>query len=135
MVAKTFRCTIVTPADSIFDDEVGYASVPAWDGQVGVMVGASPMLCRLGTGGLRLDLSDGGKRFFYVDGGFAQVQGDVLTLLADRAVPAESLTREEAQAELAEANARVAQAGEDHQKVTADQQRAMAKLSVLQSAS
>lgn len=134
-MAKTFRCTIVTPAESIFDGEIGYASVPAWDGQVGVMVGASPMLCRLGTGGLRMDLAEGGSRHFFLDGGFAQVQGDVLTLLADRAVPAESLTREEAQAELAEANARVAQGGEDHHQVVADQRRAMAKLSVLQSAS
>ena len=31
-MAKSFRCRLVTPTASVFDESVAYASVPAWDG-------------------------------------------------------------------------------------------------------
>lgn len=126
-MATTFRCNIVTPTESVLDDEITYASVPAWDGQLGVMTGQSPLLTKLGYGSLRLDFPEGGSRWFMIDGGFAQVQDGELTLITDQANPAETLSLEEAEAELAEANARFNTPGEDPQKVVKDQQRAMAK--------
>lgn len=125
---KEFRCSIVTPTKAMLDDEeVTYASFPAWDGQHGVMSGQSSMLTRLGTGTLRLDFVEGGSRWFLLDGGFAQVQNDVLTLLTEHAQSAESITMHEAEAELAEANARVTKKDEDRERVERDQRRAMAK--------
>ncbi len=126
-MATTFRCSIVTPAEAVFDDQVTYASFPAWDGQHGVMTGQSPLLSRLGYGSLRLDFAAGGSRWYLVEGGFAQVQNGELTLLTDRATPAERLSLQEAEAELAEATARVTAAGEDRAQVVRDQQRALAK--------
>jgi F-type H+-transporting ATPase subunit epsilon len=131
-LAKTFRCSIVTPVASVFDDEVVYASFPAWDGQYGMMPGQSPLLTRLGAGPLRLDFPppDGGSRWFLIDGGFAQVQADGLTLLTEGATPAESISLAEAEAELAEANARVATVKDDREKVERAQQRAYAKIAL-----
>ena len=126
-MAATFRCNIVTPTESVLDDEITYASIPAWDGQLGVMIGQSPLLTRLGYGSLRLDFPEGGSRWFMLDGGFAQVQGGELTLITDQACAAEKLSLQEAEAELAEANARITTPGEDQQNVVKDQQRAMAK--------
>ncbi len=126
-MATTFRCNIVTPAEAVFDDEVTYATFPAWDGQQGVMTGQSPLLSRLGYGSLRLDFPEGGSRWYMIEGGFAQVQKGELTLLTDQAIPAERLSLKEAEAELAEAKARVAGPGEDRGKILHDQQRAMAK--------
>jgi F-type H+-transporting ATPase subunit epsilon len=133
-VAKTFRCTIVTPTAALFDDEVTYASFPAWDGQQGVMTGQSPLLTRLGIGSLRLDVAQGGAKWFLLDGGFAQVHNDVLTLLTEGATPAENISLQEAQAQLAEANARISQTGEDRKKVEHDQQVALAKAALARSA-
>lgn len=126
-MAKTFRCSIVTPVASVFDGDVTYASFPAWDGQQGMLPGQSPLLTKLGVGPLRLDFTEGGSRWFLIDGGFAQVQDGSLTLLTEGAVPAEQLSAQEASAELAEANARVTKPGEDRARVERDQQRAMAK--------
>lgn len=133
-MTDSFQCSIVTPSESVFEDQIKYASVPAWDGQLGVMTGQSPVLTRLGTGGLRLSLADGATRWFLIDGGFAQVQNDTLTLLCDHAEAADALSLDEAQAELAEARSRVAADGEDAGRVYADQQRAMAKVAVIKSA-
>lgn len=132
-MARTFRCSIVTPSAALFEGSVTYASLPAWDGQLGVMPGQSPILSRLGTGSLRLDLADGESRWYLLAGGFAQVQDDALTLLADTAIAAGDLSLESARAELAEANARVA-SGEDQERVAADQQLAMAKVSLAEQA-
>jgi F-type H+-transporting ATPase subunit epsilon len=126
-MAKTFHCAIITPSEKVFDHEVTYASFPAWDGQHGAIAGQSPLLSELGIGSLRLDFPEGGSRWYLLEEGFAQVQDGTLTLLTNRATPAETLTLEEAEQELAEASARVLSSGVDRDAVERDQQRALAK--------
>ena len=133
-MAKGFHCSIVTPTETVFDEEVAYASFPAWDGQQGVMAGQSPLLTRLGFGSLRLDFAEGGSRWYLLEGGFAEVKNEKLSLLTERATPAEKLSVEEAQAELAEARARVTADGEDRARVERDQQRALAKSALAKAA-
>ncbi len=133
-MAKGFHCSIVTPTETVFDEEVAYASFPAWDGQQGVMAGQSPLLTRLGFGSLRLDFAEGGSRWYLLEGGFAEVKNERLSLLTERATPAEKLSVEEAQAELAEARARVTADGEDRARVERDQQRALAKSALAKAA-
>lgn len=134
-VARTIRCSIVTPDASVFNGDVTYASIPAWDGQLGVLNGQSPTLTRLGIGALRLDFEEGGSRWYLLESGFAQIQDDQLTLLTDAATPAESLSMQEADAELAEANARVTESAEDRAKVERAQQTALAKKAIAGAAS
>jgi len=129
-VATSFRCSIVTPSESILDGEATYASIPAWDGQRGIMPGGSPLLARLGTGSLRIDFTDGGSRWYLIDGGFAEFHHDDLVLLSDGALPAETINLAEAQAELAEANARVTKSEQDQAIVQRQQQRAMSKIAL-----
>lgn len=130
MADTAFRCRIITPAESAFDGEVTYASVPAWDGQLGLLAGSSPRLAKLGIGGLRLDLPEGGSRWFLIDGGFLQVSAGVATLLTERATASDQLDASEAEQLLSEANARAVAGGEDREKVEADQQRARAMSSL-----
>jgi len=111
LAAKTFHCRVVTPAEKLVDGEVTYVSVPAWDGLFGVLPNRAPLLARLGMGELKVAFADsgsgkGGERSFLVDGGFVKMAGNSLTILAERAVPAEQLRLSDAEAELAEANAR-----------------------------
>jgi F-type H+-transporting ATPase subunit epsilon len=127
-VVKTFRCTIVTPARAVFDEEVTYVSFPAWDGQQGVMNGQSPLLTELGIGALRVEREGGPDQWFLVDGGFAQINEGVLTILTEQAAPAGELAAKEARAALKEANAAALAGGEDRDKVEAAQQRARARL-------
>jgi len=111
LAQKTFHCTVVTPTEKLVDGEMTYASVPAWDGLFGVLPGRAPLLARLGLGELTIHNADmnsspGGNRSFLVDGGFVKMAENSLTILAERAIPAETITLTDAQAELAEAEAR-----------------------------
>ncbi len=131
-MAATFHCSIVTPTETVFDDEVQYVSFPAWDGQHGVMAGQSPLLSELGIGAVRVDGSDGTSRWYLLESGFAQVQGGALTLLTDRATPAADLSVEQAEAQLAEAAARIPTGGADLATIERDQQRALAARALAQ---
>ena len=133
-MSRPFRCSIVTPSASAFDEDVQYVSMPAWDGQMGVMCDESPVLTRLGAGVLRIDPVSGASQYFMIDGGFAQVRNNTLTLLTDAAIPAGDLSGSEADQELAAANARVTKPGEDQDDVRHAQQRALAKKAAIAAA-
>ncbi len=80
----TFRCTVITPSGPAFEGDATYVSFPAWDGQYGVMAGMAPLLGRLGEGPLHIDAEDG-RSSLKLEGGFAHVRGDGLTLLTEHA--------------------------------------------------
>jgi len=135
---KTIKCQVVTPTKALLSEEVTYASVPAWDGLFGAMHGSSPLVAKLGIGELRLDFPDtdkakGGSRSYFIDGGFAKMSDEGLTILAETAVPVEALSASEAEAELAEAMARqadvsAADAAQQAERIAKDRTRARAKL-------
>ncbi|MFA9477190.1 ATP synthase F1 subunit epsilon [Phycisphaerales bacterium AB-hyl4] len=102
-MADRFHCTLVTPEEQLFDEAVSHVSVPAWDGQIGLLARRAPMLVKLGYGPLQLDLADGKSKTYFVGGGFAQMKGDQLVILTDEAMPVEDVDAKEAKAALNEA--------------------------------
>lgn len=99
-VADRFRLSLVTPEAKLVDEEVTYASVPAWDGQLGFAPGRAPILVKLGIGALRLEFPGGGERWFLIEGGFAQMTSDHLMILAGKSTPAENAIESDASREL-----------------------------------
>ena len=115
-MANAFRCTLVTPEQQVLDENVTYASVPAFDGQIGLMHGHAPLLAQLGDGALRLDFADGGSRWFFIGGGFAQMKDNKLALVADEAAPADAIVKSTAEEELKKALETVARSEEEIEK-------------------
>lgn len=89
------RCVVVTPEKTELDREAEFVSLPMYDGELGIMRGRAPMIGRLGYGTLRLQTAAGPERYF-VDGGFAQVEDDVVNILTGRAIPVDMLDTDEA---------------------------------------
>lgn len=123
-----FQCTVVTPEQQAFDGSVTQAIVPAHDGLIGILTDRAPLLVKLGIGPLRLDLAGGQKRFFFVDGGVAQMKDNRLTIVSGEATPAEEIDYETARAEYAEAAAR--RATDEH--TTRDRDRQLTRSRVKQ---
>lgn len=124
-----FQCSVVTPEAQEFDASISQAILPAHDGLVGILTNRAPLLVKLGVGPLRLDLANGQKRFFYVDGGVAQMKDNKLTIVTGDATPAEELDYESARAEYAEAAARRA----TDEQSTRDRERQLTRARVKQS--
>jgi len=100
-----FECSIVTPEKIVFEGTIIQAVVAAHDGSIGILTNRAPLLSKLGVGSLRLDLPDGQKRFFLIDGGVAQMKDNELTVLTQECIPAEELDVQQAEAELSSAQA------------------------------
>jgi F-type H+-transporting ATPase subunit epsilon len=100
-----FGCTVLTPEQQVLDEQITQAIVPAHDGQVGILTNRAPLMTRLGTGQLRLDLPNGQKRVYFIDGGIAQMKENRLTILTGEAIAQSDIDAETARAELAEAAA------------------------------
>jgi F-type H+-transporting ATPase subunit epsilon len=126
-----FQCTVVTPEQQLLDETVTQAILPAHDGQLGILTSRAPILVKLGTGPLRVDVQGGAKRTFFVDGGIAQMKGDKLTVLTDQAIPAGELDAETTRAELAEATARVPTDDKSRKDRERDLRRARAKQAMI----
>jgi F-type H+-transporting ATPase subunit epsilon len=107
------RCVVVTPERTLFDQLVEFVALPLYDGELGVLPGRSPLIGRLGYGELRTKQHGATKRYF-IDGGFVQVREDVVTVLTDRATPAEAIDTAAAVRELESAQLRKA-SGESEQ--------------------
>jgi F-type H+-transporting ATPase subunit epsilon len=88
---KTFRCELIGPMGKLLDCRTTSVIFPAHDGQVGVLYDHMPMLSQLGLGVLRVvQPSNGGceasarpaEVSFFVDGGFALVAENSVTVVA-----------------------------------------------------
>ena len=104
-MADTFHCSVVTPERAILECEATFAAVPAHDGEIGILPRRSALLCRLGIGILRVKTVEGSTHRFFIDGGFAQMVENRLTLLTEQARGEDEVEREAALAALAAARA------------------------------
>jgi F-type H+-transporting ATPase subunit epsilon len=105
------QCIVVTPESTVLDEPVDFVALPLDDGEIGIAPLHSPMIGRLGYGELRLMVA-GQPRRYYVDGGFVQVVGNVVSVLTNRAVPSTALDSKVAAEHLAQARAREAHGDE-----------------------
>jgi len=93
-VAETFQCSVVTPERAVLECDASFAALPAWDGEVGVLKNRAPLVCRLGIGALRIETTDG-KHVMFIDGGFAEMADNKLTILTSAARLPEELDEAE----------------------------------------
>jgi F-type H+-transporting ATPase subunit epsilon len=100
----TFQCSVITPEREVLDTDATFVAFPAHDGEVGVLRDRAPLLFKMGIGVLRVETPEGNHAFF-VDGGFAQMVDNRLTLLTEQAKRAEEIDRRAAERALAEARA------------------------------
>jgi F-type H+-transporting ATPase subunit epsilon len=81
------RVSVVSPERSLFDGDATAVVAPAYDGAVGILPRHAPFVTLLGRGDLVIRAPAGAQRF-RVDGGFLQVAGDRVRVVAERAATA-----------------------------------------------
>ena len=101
----SFQLELVSPEKLLLSRAVEMVVFPAAEGEMGVLAGHAPMIVAL-RGGV-ISVREGGKvtEQLFVAGGFAEVAADRVTILADEATPLASLSKSDAEARLAEAEA------------------------------
>jgi F-type H+-transporting ATPase subunit epsilon len=117
---------VITPERQVLEQPVDAVVIPAHDGELGVLRNRAALMCELGIGQLRYTAAGRTQRMF-VDGGFAQVLDNRVTVLTNRALPHEAVT---AEAVAAATRALTEQRGHDEESILARRQ-AQRRLSVL----
>jgi F-type H+-transporting ATPase subunit epsilon len=90
----TFNFELVSPERVLFSGAVDAVVLPASEGDMTVLAGHAPTMTTLKTGFLIVGNGSGNGSRVLVRGGFADINQNSLTVLAERALPAEELTHE-----------------------------------------
>jgi F-type H+-transporting ATPase subunit epsilon len=107
-----FRFDLVSPESLVFSGEVEQVDVPGSEGDFGVLAHHAPLIAMLRPGILTIRMPGEAKRIVVV-GGFAEVNEEGLTVLADMAVPVEDFDRGSLASEIKDTEEDLADAADD----------------------
>ncbi len=102
--ADTFHCQVITPEAAVLDVQASAVVLTAHDGKTGILRNRAPLLCKLGIGELRVTTTEA-THHYYIEGGFAHLVNNELTLLTAQAIACSEIDRAAAEADLAELQA------------------------------
>lgn len=125
-MAEKIQFELVSPAKLLMSNPVDMVVVPGSEGDFGALPRHAPMIATLRPG--VIDVHDNGKvsARIFVAGGFAEVNEERVTVLAEEAIPVAELSKDAAQARLKAARDALAAAKTDLEKTQAERQIAVA---------
>ena len=120
-MTTSFQCSVITPERKVLECDATFVAFPAHDGEIGIMRGRAPLVCKLGIGTLRIEATgpirgadpnrdrkgagDSNKCVLFVDQGFAQMLDNRLSILTQQACDPDELDEKAAEQALNKANA------------------------------
>ncbi len=93
----TIRCEIVSQDRIVFQGDADMVLLPGTEGEMGILPHHAPLLTTLKYGIIRVR-SQGQETVFTVSGGIAEIQPDIITVLADAAENVEEIDIQRAEA-------------------------------------
>ena len=109
-MAETFRFELVSPERLLVSEDVASVTAPGAEGEFTVLPRHAPFMTTLKPGVLTVRVDKGPERRIVVFGGFAEVNPDGCIILAEEAVPVETLDPEAVAREIRDAEEDVADA-------------------------
>ena len=91
-MAQTMQFDLVSPERSLASLQASAVQIPGSEGDMTAMPLHAPTLTTLRPGILKVDAPEGTTEYL-VTGGFAQITAEGLSVLAERAIPMDEMTR------------------------------------------
>jgi F-type H+-transporting ATPase subunit epsilon len=119
-MAGTFKFELVTPERMALSQDAAQVLVPGVEGEFTVLPGHAPVISALRPGVIEVTLAESGEtERIFVKGGFAEVDADRVTVLAERAMAVAQMSADVVTAELETAEAELAAAADDASRLAA----------------
>lgn len=83
-MSESLKVSVISPERVMFEGTARGVIAPAFDGEMGILPMHAPLMTLLGRGTLRVDTTDGEKRFS-VEGGFLQIVDDQVRVVTEQA--------------------------------------------------
>lgn len=122
---------LVSPERELFNGDVDHVVVPGAEGEFGVMPNHAPVMSVVKPGALRV-IDGGSERRIFVNGGFADVTPEGLTVLADEAIDLADLDAAKLEQQLKDAAEDVRDASSDAKRDAT--QKALSRLEAIKAA-
>ncbi|MEW6037764.1 MAG: F0F1 ATP synthase subunit epsilon [Pseudomonadota bacterium] len=94
--SRLLQVEIVDVCRNIFSGRCSRVVAPAADGEVGILPRHTPFLTRLKPGEIRLRAENGEEQYFYLSGGYMEVQHWEVSILADQVLRSDEIDRDAA---------------------------------------
>lgn len=95
------KCVLASPEQLVFEGKIRSVVVPATDGELGILPRHAPLLGALSFGELRIEREVGRRDHYFVQGGgFVEVAGSKVTILATEIETVDSIDRAQAEERL-----------------------------------
>lgn len=104
---------LVSPAKLLFSGDVTSVTLPGSEGEMGIIAGHAPLLSTLRPGFVVVAKDGGSTEKIFVRGGFAEVNPQGLTVLAETAIASANLSATAMAEQVASAEAEYADAKND----------------------
>ena len=118
----TMRLEIITAEGRVYSDDVEILVAPGIDGALGILPHHAPLMTALQPGEIMVR-KEGEETYLAVSGGFLEVMGNQVTVLADACERSEEINEERAAAAM-----KLAQERLDRRSTDLDLQRAVASV-------
>lgn len=105
-MADKLHFSLVSPERALFTGEVDQVDLPGTEGDMGIFADHSPLMAAIRTGAITV-YNDGVETQYFVQGGFADVTAEGLTVLAERAGPLAELSADSLVSDIAAAEAKL----------------------------
>ena len=127
----TLRLEIVTPEATVYSEDVDMVTLPALEGQIGILPHHVRLMTQMVPGEM-IVRKDGQVNFLAVGGGLVDVTGERVSILTDLAVAADSIDEAKAEEARQRAAARLREkiSAEEVASVNASLARSLAQLKV-----
>ena len=114
----------VSPEASIVSSEVDMVLIPGIDGDAGILPDHSPLMTTLRQGIVEVTFEQGNVKKYLVEGGFADITQDKMTILAETSLNLSDTDSKVLKSELDIINEKLASAEED-EKVLLDERKSL----------
>lgn len=114
----------VSPEDSIVSSEVEMVLIPGIEGDAGILPNHSPFMTTLRQGIVEVTFEEGNVKRYLVEGGFADINQDKMTLLAENSLNLSDLDSNTLKTEIDIINDRLASA-EDYEKISLEERKSL----------
>ena len=128
----TMRLEVVTAEREVYSDDVESVNAPGVEGELGILPHHAPLMTSLQPGELMIR-KNGRDEFLMVSGGFLEVMGNMVTILADACERSDEIDEQRAAEAMKRAQEQVASrsADLDLEQATAAFRRAETRLRVV----
>jgi F-type H+-transporting ATPase subunit epsilon len=120
-MAESFKFELVSPERLLATLDATSAVVPGSEGDMTVMAMHAPVMTTVKPGVVSVTTTDGAVERYVIFGGFADVQADSCTVLAESAVHVDEIDRDALEQRIQNAREDIADAKDDHSRSRAEE--------------